>query len=298
MNRVIIFGRIEFKNNRSITLARAEYLRFAETIAKYDLIYRPEALFGEELDADLDTLHIELDRQVHEAADKTLANTINALEKLLTYAMAGRIDVFVLVAGELPNQQILEVNNDKSTTHAFNAGMEAFDEKRWADAIAPLSDAIESFPRHPWALNARGLAYLEIGEIEKAEADFTQARAYYPALPSPHLGLARISHMRDQRAATIDNCERAMKGSIPHQAGHWISALFKAEVLLDIVESGKTTSAAEAQSFLSITKSLIERYDIKLRQLGRARTEHYPTPEDLAKLRDRYEGINDSVLTA
>ncbi|MFK8056608.1 MAG: tetratricopeptide repeat protein [Saprospiraceae bacterium] len=295
MNRVIIFGRIEYKNKRSITLARAEYVRFAETIAKFDLAYRPETLFGEDPEEELEFLHLELTREVHEAADKTLAHTIASLEKLLSFAMAGRIDVFILEAGELPRQRILEVDNDKSTVHAFNAGMEAVNEKRWEDAIGPLTDAIDGFPRHPWAYNARGHAYLELGDLEKAEADLKVSKKMYSALPSHHLGLARISHARGERSATIDNCDRAMKNSIPHQAGHWICALFKAEVLLDIVENGKTSSPDEAQSFLSVTRSLLERYTSKLRQLGSARSEHYPTPDDLKKLQKRYEVMFDEV---
>jgi len=296
MNRVIIFGRIEFKNKRSITLARSEYIRFAETIAKFDLAYQPQTLFGEDPEEELDFLHIELKREVHEASDKTLSHTIGSLEKLLSFAMAGRIDVFILEAGELPRQQILEVNNDKSTVHAFNAGMEAINEKRWADSIGPLTDAIESFPRHPWAYNARGHAYIELNELEKAEADLKISKEMYPALPSHHLGLAKISHARGERSATIDNCDRAMKNSIPHQAGHWICALFKAEVLLDIVESGKTSSPEEAQSFLSVTRSLLERYNSKLRQLGSARNEYYPTPEELNKLQARYEVMFEDAV--
>lgn len=295
MNRVIIFGRIEYKNKRSVSLARAEYVRFAETIAKFDLSYSPEALFGEDPEEELDFLHIELKREVHEASDKTLSHTIGSLEKLLAFAMAGRIDVFILEAGELPRQRILEVDTDKSTVHAFNAGMEAVNEKRWEDAIGPLSDAINSFERHPWAFNARGHAYLEMGKLEKAEADLKVSKEMYPDLPSHHLGLARIAHARGERSATIDNCDRAMKNSIPHQAGHWICALFKAEVLLDIVENGKTSSPEEAQSFLSVTRSLLERYASKLRQLGSARSEHYPTPEDLNKLQQRYDVLLDEV---
>jgi len=296
MNRVIIFGRIEYKNKRSVTLARAEYIRFAETIAKFDLAYRPELLFGEDLEEELDFLHIELAREVHEASDKTLSHTIGSLEKLLAFAMAGRVDVFILEAGELPRQQILEVDSDKSTVHAFNAGMEAVNEKRWADSIAPLTDAIESFARHPWAYNARGHVYLEMDELEKAEADLKVSKEMYAALPSHHLGLARISHARGERSATIDNCDRAMKNSIPHQPGHWICALFKAEVLLDIVENGKTSSSDEAQSFLNVTRSLLERYASKLRQLGSARSEHYPTPEDLKMLQKRYEVLLEEVV--
>ena len=295
MFRVIIFGRIEFKNQRSIHHARAGYIRNNDTKAKNDLIFRPEALFGEELEEDLDSLHLEFARTTYDAGAKTLQATLDALGVLMQFAIAGRVDVFVLEAGELPQQRVLEVDNDKSIVHAFNAGMEALNEKRYADAVAPLTDAIDGFPRHAWALNARGLARYELGDLDAAEADFKAARKLYPALPSPHLGLAKIAHRRGERAATIDNCERAMNGSIPHQPGYWISALFKAQVLLDVVEQGGTTSPEERRSYLSIARVLLERYEAKLRQLGDAKSELYPDRSELDALRERYEAIAEGA---
>ena len=291
MSRVIVFGRIDYKNKRSINFARDEYIRHAETKAKGDMVFRPEQIFGEDLEAELDMLHIEFPRNIHEAHGKTLTNTINLFEVLLQFAIAGRIDAFVLEPGELPKQRVLMVNNDKSTVHAYAAGMEAFEEGRYADAIGPFTDAVESYGKHVWALNARGDAYFELGELEKAEADYKAARDIYPDLPNPHLGLAKIAHARGQRAATIDGCDRAMKGSIPHQPGYWICALFKAEVLLDSIEQGKTDEL-ERESYLNNVRQIIERYESKLRQLGDARSEHYPTPESLEKLEARYEALS------
>ena len=293
MNRVIIFGRIDFKNKRAITFARDEFIRFYETKAKGDILFKAEQLFGEDLEVDIEDLHLEFDRKIHEAANKTLSMTINGLKTLLQFAIAGRIDVFILEAGELPRQEVLLVDNDKTVVHAFNAGMEAFDEGRYADAVGPLSDAIDKFASHPWAFNARGLAHFELGDLEKAEADFKQARSLYPAMPSPHLGLAKIAHKRGERAATIDNCERAMKGSIPHQPGYWISALFKAEVLMDTIDKG--TDDDETRSYLSITKTLLDRYASKLRQLGSGWNNYYPSEAELKALQKRLEALRESV---
>jgi len=291
MNRVIIFGRAEYKNLRSIKLARAEYIRHNETKAKGDLLFKPEVLFGEDPEEELTELHLEFKRKIHEANDKTLTNTLNALELLLQFAIAGRIDLFIIEAGELPRQQVLEVRNDKSTVHAFVAGLEAMEEERWADAIGPLTDAIDSFARHPWAYNARGDSHFQLDQIEEAASDYETATKLYPDLPNPHLGLAKIAHKRGQRAATIDNCERAMNGSIPHQPGYWICALFQTQVFLDLVEQEAYNGEAERESFLRNANKQISRYESKLRQLGSSRSPLYPSPERLEELSSRYETI-------
>ena len=294
MNRVILFGRIDYKNKRAITFARDEYIRFYETKAKGDSAFKPEDIFGEDLEADIDVLHLEFERKIHEASNKTLSNTLNGMRMLMQFAIAGRMDLFVLEAGELPRQEVLLVDNDKTVVHAYNAGMEALEEERYEDAIGPLTDAIAKFASHPWAHDARGLAYLELGKLDEAEADFKSAREIYRALPSPHLGLAKIAHARGERAATIDNCDRAMKGSIPHQPGHWISALFKARVLMDSVEEGKG-DAEEVRSYLSIAKTILERYASKLRQLGSAWNSHYPSEEELEALQARLTELRSAA---
>ncbi len=298
MSRAIIFGRINFKNLRSVKLARAEYIRHNETKAKNDLLFKPEDLFGEDPEVEYTDLFVEFDRKLHDAGDKTLTNSISALKLLLQFAIAGRLDIFILEPGELPRQVVLEVNNDKSTVHAYAAGMEAFEEKRYADSIGPFTDAIDSFAAHPWAYNARGLAHFELNNLKAAEADFKKARKLYPALPNPHLGLAKIAHSRGERAATIDNCERAMQGSIPHQPGYWISALFQAQVFLDLIEQGKYSGSEERAAYLRKARQLINRYSSKLRQLGSARNAYYPTPEEHQALQDRLAAVSEEEHAA
>ena len=292
MNRIILFGRIDYKNKRSIHFARAEYVRHAETKAKHDLIFRPEDLFGEDAEAEIEGLSIEFARKIHEASDKTLLNQFNALEVLLQFAIAGRVDFFVIEPGEPPRQETRLVRNDKSASFAYRAGREALDDGRPADAIAPLTDAIASYPGHAWALDARADARLALGDLAAAEEDYRAAKAAYPALPNPHLGLAKIAHSRNQRAATIDNCDAAMRNSIPHQPGYWISALYKAGVLLDVVERGDV-SDDERRSYLLSAKTLLDRYDAKLRQLGSKLTDLYPDPTELERLRGRLAEVGE-----
>lgn len=291
MNRIIIFGRIDYKNSRSIKFARSEYTRHAETKAKNDLIFRPEDLFGEDPEAEIEGLTIEFERGIHEATDKTLLNQIGALEVLLQYAIAGRVDFFVIEPGEPPRQETRLVENDKSASFAYRAGIEALEDERYADAIAPLTDAIASYKGHAWALDARASAHLAMSDLAAAERDFEAAKQAYPALPNPHLGLAKIAHSRNQRAETIANCDAAMRSSIPHQPGYWISALYKASVLLDALERGDFDDDEARRSTLVSAKTLLDRYDAKLRQLGSKRADLYPDPAELERLRERLDEV-------
>lgn len=295
MNRVIFFGRIHFKNKRSVNLAKAAYIRFNETIAKGDMMYRPETLFGdeEEIQEEFTDLFLDFSRASHaEVTDKNIAHTTTAMESLLGYAMAGRVDMFIITAGELPRQITRIVDNDKSAAQYFNEGQEALEAQDYEGAVAGFTSSIESFPRHPWAYNGRALAYFELGRHPEAEADFREAREQYPALPGPHLGLAKVSAEREGYSAAVDSCERAMSHSIPHQPGYWITALFSAEVMLARLEkeTGKL-SDAEMDLYHKKIDGYLGRYRMKLKQLGGDRTELYPTPERLQGLLSRYENL-------
>lgn len=295
MNRVIFFGRIHFKNKRSVNLAKAAYIRFDETIAKGDMMYRPEALFGDEeqIQEEFTDLFLDFPRTSHaEVTDKNIAHTTKAMESLLGYAMAGRIDMFVITAGELPRQITRVVDNAKSAAQYFGEGQEALEAGAYDEAIAEFTSSIRSFPRHPWAYDARALARFELDQYDEAEADFREARTQYPALPSPHLGLAKIFAQREAYSAAMDACKEAMRHSIPHQAGYWITALFSAEVMMARLEKemGKL-SDAEVDLYHKQIDSYLDRYRMKLKQLGSDRTEHYPTPEHWEGLMARFEGL-------
>lgn len=295
MNRVIFFGRIHYKNSRSANLAKDAFIRYAETIAKGDLMYKPEDLFGEEpAEQTFDELFLDFPRKSHdEVSDKTVAHTTQSMETLLQFAMAGRVDCFVITAGELPRQVTRTVDNDKSTAQYYGEGYEAYERGAYEEVVPLMTSAIKSFKNHPWAYDARGLAQLELGNLEEAEADLRKARELYPAAPSPHLGLARIFARRKEYSAAMDSCEKAMAGSIPHQPGYWITALFSSEVMIDrLTDDIGVLSEAEIELYRKSIKQTLDRYQMKLRQLGKDRSAFYPSPERLAELQNRFEQLS------
>ncbi len=294
MNRVIFFGRIHFKNKRSVTFAKEAFIRYAETIAKNDMLYRPEALFGEDLTADFDQLWLEFDRKSHEAPDKTVNHTIQSMETLLEFAIAGQVDFFVIAANELPKQITRRVVSEKTPAQHYTNGLAALEEQDFAGAVRELTSSLASHEDNPWAYNGRGLAYFELDKLKESEADFLQARERYPNFPSPHLGLAKIYHRRNQPSAALDSCTRAMSGSIPHQPGYWISALFSANVMITRLENDMDKlSPAEAELFYKKSQDFLDRYTQKLRQLGAQKNEHYPAQSELRALQARLEQIGE-----
>ena len=295
MNRVIFVGRIHFKNKRSVNLAKAAYIRFNETIAKNDLMYRPEDLFGDEeaIREDFEELFLDFPRKSHdEVTDKNIAHTTTAMESLLGYAMAGRIDMFVITAGELPRQITRLVDNTKTTAQYFAEGQESLEAEDFEKAVEGFTSSVQSFPRHPWALNGRALANYELGKAAEAEADFRAARELYPDLPSVHLGLAKIFADREEYSAAMDAGKKAMANSIPHQPGYWITALFCAEVMMARIEKEMgNLSETEVELYHKQIAGYLGRYEMKLKQLGSNRTELYPGPERLEGLKARFEGL-------
>src|SRR3546814_13216788 len=65
---------------------------------------------------------------------------------------------------------------------------------RFAEAVADLDKAIELDPFDDWAFLSRGDAFLELGEAERALADYGQVIELEPENP------AGYSHRRDRKS--------------------------------------------------------------------------------------------------
>ena len=298
MNSVILFGQIHYKNKRAINFARSEYTRFTDTIAKNDLLFKPADLFGEDPEAELTDLVLNFERSRHDAGDKTLANTERGLEVLLQFAIAGRVDLFYLDPSlGVPDQVTLGVDSDKSTVQYYLSGRLALEERSMAEAETHFTATLDSYAKHVWALDGRAEARLALDKVDEAHADWRAARELYPKLPNPHYGLARIAYRQRRFAETTDHLKAAMKNSIPHQAGYWIAALFQADVLLDEAER-RGPDQEQVTGFLNSASHLLERYHVKLRQLGNKRTEHYPSPERHEDLVARHAKLSGSLEPA
>lgn len=294
MNKIIIFGRLEFLNKRGINLAKDSYIRFCEKTAKGDIIYSPESIFGEEPEeAEIDFLHIDFPMNRTEAEERRVTNTIDGLKTLLEYAVAGMIDVFVRRNGDFFEQTKLEVRSGKSPAKAYNKGIELFEQEEYEGAILKFDRAIAKYENFSWAYNQRGLAYMELKKYDEALADFEKCKELYPHLPSPYLGIAQIQKIKGNSSAAVDNCLKAIKNSIPLQPGYWICSLFQAEILIEYLEKEHFSSEQEAENYYKTASYICQRYDYKLKSLGNNITSYYPSRETLTSLQDRLKAVEE-----
>lgn len=76
----------------------------------------------------------------------------------------------------------------------YKRALESYRKNDFDSAIDAMTDAIDALPGKSEYLAARGLMYLEDGEIEKAEADFEQALRHYAYEMLAHYGRGMIAY--------------------------------------------------------------------------------------------------------
>jgi len=72
----------------------------------------------------------------------------------------------------------------------YTAAVKLINERKYADAMPVLDEALQKKPGYGVALVARGSAHMGLLQYEAAAADYSAARASDPSLASPLFGLA------------------------------------------------------------------------------------------------------------
>jgi tetratricopeptide (TPR) repeat protein len=72
----------------------------------------------------------------------------------------------------------------------YTAAVKMINDRRYADAVPVLDEALQRKPGYGVALVARGSAHMGLLQYEAAAADYSAARASEPSLASPLFGLA------------------------------------------------------------------------------------------------------------
>jgi tetratricopeptide (TPR) repeat protein len=72
----------------------------------------------------------------------------------------------------------------------YTAAVKLIHERKYAEAIPVLEEALQKKPGYGVALVARGSAHMGLSQYEAAAADYSAARASDPSLASPLFGLA------------------------------------------------------------------------------------------------------------
>lgn len=78
---------------------------------------------------------------------------------------------------ELPENETSEqVDNKTPAQQKLDEGNELYDQKNYQDAISKYDEVIQIDPNYAETYNGRGLCQKELGENEKADADFAKAK--------------------------------------------------------------------------------------------------------------------------
>jgi tetratricopeptide (TPR) repeat protein len=96
---------------------------------------------------------------------------------------------------EAPAPKAVDVPAPKMVDEAgarerYTTAVRLINERRYADALAALDDALQKKPGYPVALVARGSAQMGLLHYDAAAADYSAARTADPSLASPLFGLA------------------------------------------------------------------------------------------------------------
>lgn len=208
---VIILGRIEYANTRSIQQATKVIAHLLETRYKNEVLYRDAIeLLDEEIRA------LIAPREKFQCSEKVWMNTIHLLSKATEFAIAGDLHMWKILDGTLQEYVCLEPDSDKSTVQSFRKGRELIDAGELDEAKKFLTKAVDRFPRHAQALERRGFVHFIEGNTEAALADYAASIEIDSKRADAYLGRARILIDQEDWPAAVDDLTSAMKHSMPH----------------------------------------------------------------------------------
>lgn len=237
---VIVMGRLEFNNMRSITKAKEVIGHLLETRYKHESLYKDIEMFDEEI------LSFIAPREKHITTDKVWQNTLHLLQQSAQFAIAGDIRIWKIKEGKLQNYTRVEPQSDKSTIQLYLAGRRLLKEKKYGEAREKFSSAIKKFPRHAMAMEARAYTHWAEGNNADALIDYAAAIAIDNKRPEAFLGRGIISMENENWAEAIEDLTTAMKRSMPHHDVYLEALHRKGKCLMEL---GEHTQAIAAFNF-------------------------------------------------
>ena len=225
---VIVMGRFEFNNMRSITKAKEVIAHLLETRYKHESLYKDVEMFDEEL------LALVAPRSKFTTTDKIWQNTLHLLEQSAQFAVAGDIRIWKIKEGKLQSYQRVEPRSDKSTIKLYQQGRCFLKEKKYDEAREKFTLAIEKFPRHAMAMEARAFTHWAQGNNTDALIDYAASIAIDNKRPEAFLGRAVISMGDKQWNEAIDDLTTTMKRSMPHHDVYLEALHRKGKCLMEI----------------------------------------------------------------
>ncbi len=227
--KTIFKGRLEFGSPKSYDKVLKMYQHRVESYYKSDVLLKEDEIFDEASSS------LNVPRFITQGSEKSWRNTINLLEYVAQFAIAGNMGAWMTEEGKILHHGIVEPRSDKGAVQAFLRGRElAGQEGKEIEAKEALSKAIEKYERHAQAYERRGQINLLLKNYSDASYDFTKSIDLAPGNPDAYFGRAKVKLKQDEIKSAIPDLEETIKKSIPLQPIYWKARRMKAECLLKL----------------------------------------------------------------
>ncbi|MEM9836461.1 MAG: hypothetical protein AAF828_08160 [Bacteroidota bacterium] len=229
-NRIIIAGQLEFGSDRVYEQVVKQYIHRMENYYKNDILLKSEDIFREE-DRTMD-----VPRKVVEGTDRQWLNTLNLLERVATFSIAGDLNLWRLQNGKLIEHHTLEPRGDRTTTQLYIRGRELLDQKDNVEAAKEaLTKAINNFDRHSIAYERRGFTNYLLANYQDALYDYNKSIDISPSRPEPYYGrgVLHLAKLNDPTSAAED-FDKVTRFAIPHQEVYWLARAQRGDALVQL----------------------------------------------------------------
>jgi len=234
MFKTILSGCLEFGSQRSYDQVLKLFQHRTENYYRNDILLKAEEVFQEV------SFSFSVPRFIKECPEKSWKNTLNLLDYVAEYAIAGDLRAWVIQDGIVIQERFIEPSGDKSATQAFLQGRELVKEKGMEEeAMESLNRAIDKFERHASAYERRGYVNFRLRNFDDALYDFTKSIDINPNVPEPFWGRANTKIKKQDLRGAIADLEQTISKSIPHQQIYWSARRLKGELHLQLGEFQK-----------------------------------------------------------
>ena len=234
MNKGIFVGHLEFGTERSFQKVVEMYNHRVENYYRNKIVLKAEEIFNEE------EFTLDVPRVIMPVSTKYWKNTVNLLEYVAEYAVAGDFKAWMLKDGKSLEERVIEPTGDKAAVQLYLKCRELMDVKgRENEAHKAFTRAIQKFERHAQAYERRGDHNFKAGNYEDALYDFNKSISIHAHSPMPYLGRAYV-HMRNENwEAAAADFQQLTKNSIPHEEIFWQGRRMKADMYLKLKQYAK-----------------------------------------------------------
>lgn len=254
--KIIIAGQLEFGSQRAFTQVMEQYAHRMENYYKNDILLKPENIFKE------DEMTLDVPRTVMPATERLWLNTLNLMERVVTFSIAGSINMWRLDAGKMIDHYKLEPKSDRTTVQLFNRGRELVDQRdNEEEALKMMTKVVGRFKRHAQAYERRGFVNYRLGNDDDALYDYSKSISINPLMPESYYGRGLVNLRRNNIEEAAQDFEAVTKNSIPHQSIYWMAQVALGDAYCEI---GRPNDAMRIYSMFTKRKQKIaslERYD-------------------------------------